>query len=168
MAASGGALMLSDKMSLLRPEQYELISKLFPLNTRAAVPLDLMDSFIPGVLDFGVRHGARTVALINWGDAECEFTVPDSAGKLAFEFWSRRFCGLEAADIRETIEPHGCRVYFLTEPDAREVVVGEDASVVMDVDVTREGEGVTFVREKPGETVYVAVLRHGEWQVEER
>lgn len=168
MAASGGALMLSDKMSLLRPEQYELISKLFPLNTRAAVPLDLMDSFIPGVLDFGVRHGARTVALINWGDAECEFTVSDSAGKLAFEFWSRRFCGLQVADIRETIEPHGCRVYFLTEPDAREVVVGEDASVVMDVDVTREGEGVTFVREKPGETVYVAVLRHGEWQVEER
>ena len=160
--------MLSDKMSLLRPEQYELISKLFPLNTRAAVPLDLMDSFIPGVLDFGVRHGARTVALINWGDAECELSVPDSAGMLAFEFWSRRFCGLTGADIRETVEPHGCRVYFLTRPCAREVVVGEDASVVMDVDVTYSGESVTFVREKPDETVYVAVMRGGDWQIEER
>ncbi len=132
MAASGGALMLSDKIPLLKDHQVQLISKLFPLNTEAAVPLDLMDSFIPGVLDFGVRGGTRTVALINWGDADTEMCVPGSNGKLAFEFWSQDFIGLCDDDIRVKIEPHGCRVYFLTEPEDG-VVVGTDSSVVMNI-----------------------------------
>lgn len=165
MAASGGALMLSDKMPLLKEHQLSLISKLFPLNTRAAVPLDLMSSFIPGVLDFGVRNGTRTVALINWGDAEAEFSVPGSAGMLAFEFWSAEFSGVLHSDLREAIEPHGCRVYFLTPPDARRVAVGTDSSVVMDVrTVNRDGK-TEFVPNKPGCRIYVAELCGGEWRI---
>lgn len=132
MAASGGAVMLSDKLPLLKPHQFKLISKLFPLNTDAAIPLDLMDSFIPGVLDFGTRNGTRTIALINWGDADTEMRVPDSAGSLAFEFWNQEFFGEMKEDIRVLIEPHGCRVYFLTEP-ADDAVVGTDSSVVMNI-----------------------------------
>lgn len=132
MAASGGAVMLSDKMPLLKDHQFKLISKLFPLNKEAAIPLDLMDSFIPGVLDFGVRNGTRTVALINWGDADTEMCVPDSRGKLAFEFWSQNFMGQCDSDIKVKIEPHGCRVYFLTEPGYG-AIVGTDSSVVMNL-----------------------------------
>ncbi len=148
MAASGGALMLSDKMPLLKPEQKKLISKLFPLNTKAAVPLDLMESFIPGVLDFGTRHGTRTVALINWNDAPQTMTVPGSGGKLAFEFWSKSF-DTPAGDITVKLEPHGCRVFFLTDKtDACETVVGTDGTVVMDI---ADGK-----KNKPDETLYIA------------
>lgn len=154
MAASGGAVMLSDKMPLLKPHQLELISKLFPLNTEAAVPLDLMDSFIPGVLDFGVRHSVRTVALINWGDTEAELSVPSSAGKLAFEFWGQSFLGLTESDIRERIEPHGCRVYFITDP-VDGVAVGTDSSVVMNIDGKRKN--------KPSERLCIAEKTENGW-----
>ena len=72
------------------------------------------------------------MALINWGDADTEMSVPGSRGKLAFEFWGQSFRGECAEDIRERIEPHGCRVYFLTEPSDG-AVVGTDGSVVMNV-----------------------------------
>lgn len=157
MAASGGAVMLSDKLPLLKPHQFELISKLFPLNTEAAVPLDLMDSFIPGVLDFGTRNGTRTVALINWGDADTEMSVPESAGKLAFEFWGQEFLGETAEDIRVRIEPHGCRVYFLTDP-ADGAVVGTDSSVVMNI--------VGGEKNKPEEKLCIAKKTADGWVAE--
>ena len=157
MAASGGAVMLSDKLPLLKDHQFELISKLFPLNTEAAVPLDLMDSFIPGVLDFGTRNGTRTIALINWGDADTEMCVPDSAGKLAFEFWGQDFMGETRDDIRTRIEPHGCRVYFLTDP-ADGAVVGTDSSVVMNV---ADGK-----KNKDGEKLCIAKKTADGWVAE--
>ena len=154
MAASGGAVMLSDKLPLLKEHQFSLISKLFPLNTEAAVPLDLMDSFIPGVLDFGVHGGTRTIALINWGDAETEMCVPDSDGKLAFEFWGQEFMGEQDGDIHVNIEPHGCRVYFLT--DAEDcAVVGTDSSVVMNI---TDGK-----KNKDNEKLCVAKKTDGGW-----
>ncbi|MBQ7827526.1 MAG: alpha-galactosidase [Clostridia bacterium] len=157
MAASGGAVMLSDKLPLLKDHQFELISKLFPLNTEAAVPLDLMDSFIPGVLDFGTRNGTRTIALINWGDADTEMCVPDSAGKLAFEFWGQDFMGETRDNIRTRIEPHGCRVYFLTDP-ADGAVVGTDSSVVMNIENGRKN--------KDGEKLCIAKKTADGWVAE--
>ena len=154
MAASGGAVMLSDKLPLLKEHQFDLISKLFPLNTEAAVPLDLMDSFIPGVLDFGVRSGTRTIALINWGDAETEMCVPDSEGKLAFEFWGQEFLGEQDSDIRVNVEPHGCRVYFLADV-IDGAVVGTDSSVVMNI---TDGK-----KNKDGEKLCVAKKTDGGW-----
>ncbi len=154
MAASGGAVMLSDKLPLLKKHQFELISKLFPLNTEAAVPLDLMDSFIPGVLDFGIRNGTRTVALINWGDAASVMTVPESAGKLAFEFWGQDFMGEWEKNISVPIEPHGCRVFFLSEPEDG-AVVGTDSSVVMDICDGRKN--------KPGERLCIAEKTDDGW-----
>ena len=154
MAASGGALMLSDKMTLLKPWQLELIEKLFPQNCAPARPLDIMESFVPGVLDFGTRHGVRTAALINWGDTKRRMSVPDSASKLVFEFWSQRFLGLSETDVSDEIEPHGCRVYFLSEPlgEGESAVVGTDASVVMDICAAR-GKEICAEKNKDGEVL---------------
>ena len=65
IASSGGTLMLSDKMTLLSEEKIQLLSKLFPLNTQEAVPLDFAETDIPGILGFGYRGNTRIVALIN-------------------------------------------------------------------------------------------------------
>jgi len=162
MAASGGALMLSDKMPLLKEYQFSLISKLFPLNTEAALPLDLMDSFIPGVLDFGTRKGVRTVALINWADAPAKMTVPESGDKLCFEFWAQEFMGQTDGDVTATVEPHGCRVFFLT--DAVDgAAVGTDASVVMDI--SPDGCG-GWRKNKEDETLFIARKVEDGWYTE--
>lgn len=167
MAASGGALMLSDKMTLLKPWQLAIIEKLFPQNCEPARPLDIMESFVPGVLDFGTRNSVRTAALINWGETKRRMSVPDSASKLVFEFWSQRFLGLSEADVGDEIEPHGCRVYFLSEPlgDGESAVVGTDASVVMDICAAR-GKELRANKNKDGEVLTaVRKISCGEYEI---
>lgn len=152
MAASGGILMRSDKLPLLTEAQLARIEKLFPLNTAAARPLDYETAYIPGVLDFGLRGRNRTVALINWGETEKTFTLPGSAGRHVFEFWESRYCGVPAGDYSVAVEPHGCRVYTVTEAGGP-AVVGTDASLVMDVRWEYDG-AFHAAKNKPDETLF--------------
>ena len=92
MAASGGALMLSDKMPLLKKWQLRLLDGCFPMPMQAAVPLDLTDSAVPGILDFGTKDGQRTILLINWGDTPHTFRVSMPQGQ----------------SVQKTVAPHEC------------------------------------------------------------
>lgn len=116
MAATGGAMMFSDKMALLKEWQLDLLQSCYPINSRAAKPLDLMENERPALLDFGTENGVHTVAVINWCNREMEVTVPCAKGKTVFEFWSRECRGQSRGDFTETVEPHGCRVFHITEP----------------------------------------------------
>ncbi|MEA4823510.1 MAG: alpha-galactosidase [Clostridiaceae bacterium] len=117
VAASGGILMLSDKMTLLTRERIGWLEKLFPNNTRAAVPLDLFDAEVPGILDFGDFGDTHVVALINWSDFTREMTVPASciAGKrYAFEFWEQENYGRVRGAISIAVPAHAARVFWLS------------------------------------------------------
>ena len=117
VAASGGILMLSDKLPLLTEERADWLAKLFPNNTRAAVPLDLFESEVPGVLDFGEYGDERVVALINWSDFTREMTVPAScvAGKrYAFEFWEQENYGRVRGALSVAVPAHAARVFRLS------------------------------------------------------
>ncbi len=154
MAASGGILMLSDKLPLLSEEQLTLISKLYPLNQDCALPLDLMDSYIPGVLDFGKKGATRTVALINWGDAPRTMSV-ENDGALVWEFWDKTFDVHPGGAYSVTVPAHGSLVLYFTDM-ADTAVVGSDASVVMQSPWTKDGNAITGKTIKKDETVYVA------------
>lgn len=155
MAASGGILMLSDKLPNLSDSQLKLISKLFPLSHEAALPLDLMDSYIPGVLDFGYRGNTRTVALINWGDAPRRMTVKNDSS-LVWEFWSEEFYVHDGGDFTVSLEPRSSKVLYFTKlmPSA---VCGSDASVVMQSEWQLEDGRITGRRIKPDERLFAAV-----------
>ncbi len=154
MAASGGILMLSDKLPNLAPEQLELISKLFPMTQEAARPLDLMDSFIPGVLDFGVRASARTVAFINWGDSPRDFSV-DCGESFVREFWSGEMSVFSGGKFTSRVQPHCAQVFAFT-PIASSAIVGSDASLVMQSEWSADGDAVKGKRIKSGERLYAA------------
>ena len=154
MAASGGILMLSDKLPNLSEEQLSLISKLFPVTQDPAVPLDLMDSFIPGVLDFGVRGNARTVAFINWGDVGREFSV-DAEPSFVREFWDGDLDLFSGGKFTSYIEPHHAKVFTFT-PLSDRAVIGSDASLVMQSDWCAPDGKLTGKRLKPGERLYLA------------
>lgn len=154
MAASGGVLMLSDKLPLLSDEQLRMISFLFPLNNESAVPLDLMESYIPGVLDFGLRGGTRTVALINWEDKEREMSLDIKESSDLYEFWSGEIscaCG----EYKTKIGPHCCKVYFITKRQNISVI-GVDDCIVMNVSQAYNSGSLTFTPVKKGETLTVA------------
>ena len=157
MAASGGILMLSDKMSLLDRSQIELLSKLFPVNTEAAVPLDLMESNVPGVLDLGRRGRTRIMALINWTDVDRELRFEINRGHV-FDFWSQRYLGLCDHRIRRTLAPHASALLFVTD-DAPAAVVGVDDCLCPAVEQEYRDGVLTASFVKPGEKAMVAAAR---------
>ena len=153
MAASGGILMLSDKLPNLSEEQLGLISKLFPVTQDPALPLDLMESFIPGVLDFGVRGEARTVAFINWGDVEREFSL-NVGPSFVREFWSGDVSVFSGGKFSMHIEPHCAKVFAFT-PLSDGAVIGSDASLVMQSNWRMLDKAITGERLKQGEHLYI-------------
>ncbi len=156
IAASGGIVMLSDKMPNLAPEQIDLVSKLFPVAQNPARPLDMMDSSIPGVLDFGCKGNNRTVAFINWGEAPAKLSLDIGEGaQLVREFWSGELGTFNGGVFTVELEPHCSKVYSFT-PSAAAAVVGSDASVVMQSKWSLAGKTITGERLKAGETVFVA------------
>lgn len=128
MAASGGILMLSDKLGNLNSDQLKLLSKLFPLNTETALPLDLMDSITPGYLDLGKRGNTHIYALINWSDASDPMTVKTERGYV-FEFWNQEYLGITEEYFTVEVGAHCAKVLYITDiADAS--VVGVDDCIV--------------------------------------
>ena len=154
MAASGGILMLSDKLPLLSEDQLSLISKLYPMTQECALPLDLMDSATPGVLDFGKHGKTRTVALINWTDLPRTMSVRNERA-LLWEFWEKEFSVHPGGEYSLEIPPHAARVLYFTEP-LSPAVVGSDASVMMQSRWEKSGPSIRGQRLKEGEALFVA------------
>lgn len=155
-AASGGALMLSDKLRLMSEDQLRQISLLYPINTEAAIPLDLTERWIPGILDCGVRRGIRTLILINWEEKDLTLTVPLGAGgRRVFEFWDHRYEGVFNGEYETVLAPHTCRVLHITEA-GHPAVIGCGNEVIPTLEQTFENGKLTFTFIKPGDTVYVA------------
>ena len=154
MAASGGILMLSDKLPLLSDDQITMISKLYPINQECALPLDLMDSYIPGVLDFGKRGKTRSVALINWSDVARVMSVENDKA-LVWEFWDKTFDVHNGGMFSVEIPPRSAFVLYFTDMEDM-AVVGSDASVIMQSVWEQEGDCITGQCIKEDEIVYVA------------
>lgn len=157
IAASGGILMLSDKMSLLSRDQIDMLSKLFPVNTDVAIPLDLMETNVPGVLDLGTRGRTRIVALINWVDVARELQVDINRGHV-FEFWAQRYLGLCDRQFRATLDPHGAMLLFITD-DAPAAVVGVDDCLCPSIEQEYRDGVLTTSFLKSGERAMVAAAR---------
>lgn len=154
MAASGGILMLSDKLPNLYPEQLEMISKLFPMTQNPAKPLDLMESFIPGILDFGYYGANRTVAFINWGDSPRDFSIDIDGEKYVREFWSDEIGMFSGGRFTQRVEPHCVKVFTFTDSSSP-AIIGSDASLVMQTKWNADGETVAGNRLKNGEALYL-------------
>lgn len=153
MAASGGILMLSDKLPLLSEEQFTLISKLYPMTQECALPLDLMDSYIPGVLDFGKKGATRTVALINWSDSPRTMAVENESAWV-WEFWEKTFCVHNGGEYTVSVPPRSALVLYFTDKEDT-AVIGSDASVVMQTPWRKKGSRIEGEFIKAGEAVYV-------------
>ena len=153
-AASGGIIMLSDKLRLLSDAQIQQLSYLFPVNTEAAIPLDLMDSRIPGILDCGTRGRTRVAMLINWDNVPKTMVLP--VGNVhAFEFWGRQYLGRFCGKYEAVIPAHGCQVLVLSE-GTDPAVIGTDSVLIPRFSQNYVDGILTFSFHKKGETYYIA------------
>lgn len=151
--AAGGAMIMSDKMPLLEEYQLDLLSKMYPINTQAAVPLDLMDSYVPGLLDLGRRGKTHIFALINWTDAAKTVRVDVGAGH-AFEFWSQEYLGYRTGVSLFEIEPHGAKIVLVTD-DAPITAVGVNDCLCPTIKQEYADGEMTGRFLKKGETAYI-------------
>lgn len=156
-AASGGTLMFSDKLRLLGEDQIKNMSYLFPLNTDAALPLDLMESRIPGVLDHGTRGKIRTVMLVNWEDRPIKMSI-DADGCHVYEFWSKSYKGIAKGKYSSVIPAHGCEVLFITKAD-EPAVIATDSTLVPTIHQSYSDGKLSFTFNKKGAAFTVAASK---------
>ena len=114
MYASGGALLISDKLPLMSEAQIDDYARFFPHVDSAATPLDLTESFLPSTLDGGYDGDTRTLTFINWGERERTFTLPLDGAHTAKEHWDGAELGRFDGQYTVTLRPHESQVVHLT------------------------------------------------------
>jgi hypothetical protein len=110
----GQLTFISDKLGQLAPERMRLLQQVLPVCD--VHPLDLMPvPELRPVWDLKIRRSFTSwdvVSVFNFGDEQREYQVPfESLGLenekqyLVYEFWSRKFLGVERGAIQARVEP---------------------------------------------------------------
>jgi alpha-galactosidase len=113
MSASGGAVMLSDKFSLLDEADFTKIRTLFPINNKPAIPLDLFEREIPSVLYYGNRCGVDVYAIFNWSNTDDTITVPVEGKKYIRTYYGKnKDCVVDSFSL--TLAPHDSEIVYVS------------------------------------------------------
>ena len=124
MSASGGAVMLSDKFSLLDDTDFAKIRTLFPINEKPAIPLDLFEREIPSVLYYGNRLGVDVYAIFNWSNAEDTITVPVEGKKYIRSYYGKtKDCVVDSFSL--TLAPHDSEIIYMANDKEKFDKLGE-------------------------------------------
>ena len=148
IAASGGAVFVGDKISLLKEETIRKIKYLLPPSERQPVPLDLESSDIPSAVDCGRKGNMRTLIYFNWSDREKVYTLAIKNRAHIFEFWSQRYLGT-ASSLRFSLPAHASKVFFVTEAEGT-VPVGTDNALLPELQFNARGKCFEGVQPKTG------------------
>ena len=114
MSVTGGAIMDSDKLSLLDKKDFDRIRALAPINTKPATAVDLYDCEIPSIFYYGKRGKFDMYAFINWTDMEQTFTL-DLKKKA---YGKGYFGGVDYGKTKKfaiTLAPHASQILYLTD-----------------------------------------------------
>lgn len=111
VAASGGAIMFSDKVSLLDEKQIALYKTLVKLKAENPKPLDFDTADLVSVVDGGKTDGVRAVFFFNFGEKAVEKSLTLTEKSHIYAVWNDRYDG-ETDEIRITLQPHSSEVFF--------------------------------------------------------
>ena len=155
--ATGGAMIMSDKMPLLKEYQLDLLSWMYPINTQAAIPLDLAESENVGILDLGKREKTHIWALVNWTDVTKNMEIDIGAGP-AFEFWSQEYLGFKEGLTEFAVEPHGAKIILVSD-EAPIVAVGVNDCLCPTIEQEYADGALCGKFLKKDETIYLVSRR---------
>lgn len=113
ISASGGAIMLSDKMSLLDSKDFDKLKTLFPINNKPANPLDIFERDVPSILYYGNRNGLDMYAIFNWSNVQDTFNIDLKGKKFVRTFYSKQICQTDKYCI--TLEPHASEIIYVAD-----------------------------------------------------
>lgn len=113
ISAMGGATFSSDKLTLLGEKQLDKIKRLFPLNKKTAVPLDIFERDIPSIYYYGKRGDIHVYAVINWEDEEQSFTIKRRTNYLKTYYQNKTVeCD---GEFTLTLKPHASEIVYFAD-----------------------------------------------------
>ncbi len=122
MAASGGSIMLSDKLQNLSQKQLKLIDKLFPNVSFSAIPMDLMDSHLISQLDFKNIHDIHVYIFVNWEERKKNFKLSFHQESHVYNFWEDCYEGKFTSSYEFSLKPHCCKVIQVSPVKSLQVI----------------------------------------------
>lgn len=143
VVATGGNIILGDRLTLLEPERLDIIRATLPLHGESAIPLDMFEETIPSLW---WHHAVKpwgnweVLSVVNFGEASMvkevplrRMRIPRGAAVIAWEFWSRaRHEQVKDDILRVVVKPHSVKTFRLTlvQPD-RPALVGTSFHIIM-------------------------------------
>lgn len=130
---SGGQLLISDDMTALDADRWEIIRACIPQLGKAAKPLDLFTNENPCYYYLPLPEKKRALlAIVNWQNKPQSFVVDPVMLKLSkphyvFEFWRQKYVGIvenSPLPLPFSIPKHGCALLSLTPVTGTPKVVG--------------------------------------------
>lgn len=112
VAASGGAITFSDKVSLLDEKQIALYKTIIKLKAATPKPLDFDTADLVSIVDGGETDGVRTIFFFNFGEKEVEKSLAVKKKSHVYAVWNARDDG-ETDEIRVKLQPHSSEVFFV-------------------------------------------------------
>ncbi|MCG2681926.1 MAG: NPCBM/NEW2 domain-containing protein [Kiritimatiellae bacterium] len=126
---AGGNVMIGDRLSKIRRERFEILSKALPPTGVAARPIDVFTESAPPIWHLHVERDFdswEVVGFFNMGDGPKTMRLrPEDIGLesgrpcLVFDFWDERFLGAVAGAIEILVPARGCRVLCIRKPAGR-------------------------------------------------
>jgi len=137
-AMTGGVLSITERVSDLPPEDLEVLRRLLPVPTRAAIPVDLMQPEAPRIWHLPLQTPAGAwdiLALFNWDTlSEQELTVPfDSLGlppgryHTVYDFWRDHYHGTAIEQLRVRVPPGSVQLLGLRPHTAQPMLLSSDS-----------------------------------------
>ncbi|MCC7497124.1 MAG: alpha-galactosidase [Bryobacterales bacterium] len=143
VVATGGNIILGDRLTLLEPERVDIIRTALPLYGESAISLDMFDETIPSLWWHHVVKpwgSWEVLSVVNFGEASMvkevplrRMKIPRGATLAAWEFWSRtRHEDVKDDILRVAVKPHSIKTFRLTpvRPD-QPTLVGTSFHIVM-------------------------------------
>lgn len=143
VVATGGNIILGDRLTMLEPERIDIIRTTLPLYGEAAVSLDMFEQTIPCLWWHHVERpwgSWEVLSVVNYGEAALVKEIPlrrmkirPGATVIAWEFWSRtQHNAVEDGLLRVVVKPHSIKTLRLTviQPD-QPALVGTGFHLVM-------------------------------------
>ena len=139
VAMSGGQVLTGDVLYNLPDDRLQIIKQVLPPYGKAAKPLDLFETNLPGVNLLRIEREFETwwvLSVTNWEKRPVYKTIDlkkaglDPKKKfLAFEFWGQEFYGVIDGQLAMELDATSVKVFALRELSAGPQIIGTDRHI---------------------------------------
>ena len=144
VVATGGNIVLGDRLTLIEPERIAIIKKTLPLYGESAVPLDMFEQTIPCLWWHHVEKpwgSWEVLSVVNFGESSLVKDIPlnrmglqRNQPVIAWEFWSEtEHLGIDDGVLRAVVKPHSVKTFRITPVEKNlSALVGSSFHITME------------------------------------